>query len=232
MRGGLGLSHAVTLVLALVVTVALASIAVVGYNSYAKSVSNALKLHSGEEVSRVSEEVSIVYWVGSSLMLKNEGEAPVRIVRVFSDNVYSVDVVLNPGEKKVLTVPQSEQLALQTERGSIMKFKNPKPSVGGASEVLEITRAEANRVGDNVQIKTWVKNTGAQQIYSISISIVGEAGKAYVAPKNWLLNPGDEVQDTTALPISEYGSQYYIRVHGFLTGGGQEVSDAVWVALQ
>ncbi len=231
---GTGLSHALTLTLALIVTVALSSIAVVFFNTYGQSVSNAIRSEVESQEERMSEEVSIVYWIGSRLMIKNDGEVPVTVNRIFTDSgVIEQTITINPGEKKILTVPQSDLLVLQTSRGSIIRLKNPQPQgSGGVSGGLEITYAEARKVGTNSQIKTEIKNTSNQVIYSISISIVGETGKTYVAPKNWLLNPGEEVQDTTVLPISEYGTQYYVRVHGFLVEGGEEVSDAVWVTLQ
>lgn len=232
--GRIGLSYALTLTLALIVTVALASIAVTFFNTYGQSVSNAVRSEVESQRARMSEEVSIVYWIGSRLMLKNDGEVPVTIEKIFTDSgVISQTVTLNPGEKKILTVPPSDLLVLQTSKGSLLKLKNPQPQgSGGVSGGLEITYAEATEVGNNAQIKIKVKNTSNQEIYSISISIVGETGKTYVAPKNWLLNPGEEVQDTTVLLISEYGTQYYVRVHGFLTQEGQEVSDAVWVTLE
>jgi hypothetical protein len=230
----LGISESATLALALIVTLALAGIAIAFFQSYAQSASNAVKAEAASQVERMSEEVSIVYWIGSRLMLKNDGEKPVTLQRIFTDSgIIEQTVTIQPGEKKVLTVPQSDLLVLQTSGGSIIKLRNPQPQAGGGvSGGLEITEAQATRVGTNAQIKTKVKNTSSQVIYSISLSIVGENGKTYVAPKNWLLNPGEEVQDTTVLPISEYGTQYYVRVHGFLTQGGQEVSDAVWVVLQ
>jgi len=232
-RSRLGVSEAATLALALIATMALAGIAIVFYQSYAQSASNAVKAEAASQIERMSEEVSIVYWIGSRLMLKNDGEKPVTLQRIFtSSGVIEQTISIQPGEKKILTVPQSELLVLQTSSGSIIKLRSPQPQAGGMTGGLEITEAKATRVGTNAQIKVKVKNTSNQVIYSISITIVGENGKTYVSPKNWLLNPGEEVQDTTVLSISEYGTQYYVRVHGFLTQGGQEVSDAVWLALQ
>lgn len=230
----LGISEAATLALALVVTMALASVAIIFYQNYAESVSNVVRAEAASQIQRMSEEVSIVYWIGSRLMLKNDGEKPVTIQRIFTDSgVIEQATSLNPGEKKILTVPQSDLLVLQTSQGSIIKLKNPQPqSSGGLSGGLEITEAEARRSGNNAQIKTKVKNTSDQAIHSVSISIVGKDGKTYIVPRNWLLNPGEEVQDTTVLPISEYGTEYYVRVHGFIMEGGREVSDAVWVTLQ
>ena len=230
----LGISEAATLALALIVTMALAGVAIVFYQAYTSSASNAVRMEAAAQMERMSEEVSIVYWIGSRLMLKNDGDKPVTIQRIFTGSgIIEQAVTINPGEKKVLTVPQSDLLVLQTSSGSIIKLRNPQPgSGGGSSGGLKITYAQATRVGNNAQIKIKVKNTSSQTIYSISISIVGENGKTYVAPRNWLLNPGDEVQDTTVLSISDYGTQYYVRVHGFLTQGGEEVSDAVWLVLQ
>jgi hypothetical protein len=230
----LGISEAAALVLALIVTLALAGVAIVFFQMQASSASNAVRVEAAAQMERMSEEVSIVYWIGSRLMLKNDGDKPVTIQRIFTGSgIIEQAVTLNPGEKKVLTVPQSDLLVLQTSSGSIIKLRNPQPgSSSGSSGGLKITDGQATRVGDNAQIKIRVKNTSSQTIYSISISIVGENGRTYVAPKNWLLSPGDEVQDTTVLSISDYGTQYYVRVHGFLTQGGEEVSDAVWLVLQ
>jgi len=230
----LGISEAAALVLALIVTLALAGIAIAFFQMQASSASNAVRMEAAAQMERMSEEVSIVYWIGSRLMLKNDGDKPVTIQRIFTGSgIIEQAVTINPGEKKVLTVPQSDLLVLQTSSGSIIKLKNPQPgSGGGSSGGLKITYGQAMRVGNNAQIKIKVKNTSSQTIYSISISIVGENGRTYVAPKNWLLSPGEEVQDTTVLSISEYGTQYYVRVHGFLTQGGEEVSDAVWLVLQ
>jgi hypothetical protein len=230
----LGISEAAALVLALIVTLALAGVAIVFFQMQASSASNAVRMEAAAQMERMSEEVSIVYWIGSRLMLKNDGDKPVTIQRIFTGSgIIEQAVTINPGEKKVLTVPQSDLLVLQTSSGSIIKLRNPQPgSGGGSSGGLKITDGQATRVGKNAQIKIKVKNTSSQTIYSISISIVGENGRTYVAPKNWLLSPGEEVQDTTVLSISEYGTQYYVRVHGFLTQGGEEVSDAVWLVLQ
>jgi hypothetical protein len=232
----LGISEAATLALALIVTMALAGVAIVFYQAYTSSASNAVRMEAAAQMGRMSEEVSIVYWIGSRLMLKNDGDNPVTIQRIFTDSgIIEQAVTINPGEKKVLTVPQSNLLVLQTASGSIIKLRNPQPSSGGGSSGgLKITYAQATMVGasNNAQINIRVKNTSSQTIYSISISIVGENGMTYVAPKNWLLNPGDEVQDTTVLSISDYGAQYYVRVNGFLTQGGEEVGDAVWLVLQ
>jgi len=230
----LGISEAAALVLALIVTLALAGVAIIFFQMQASSASNAVRVEAAAQMERMSEEVSIVYWIGSRLMLKNDGDKPVTIQRIFTGSgIIEQAVTINPGEKKVLTVPQSDLLVLQTSSGSIIKLRNPQPgSGGGPSGGLKITDGQATRVGNNAQINIRVKNTSSQTIYSISISIVGENGRTYVAPKNWLLSLGEEVQDTTVLSISEYGTQYYVRVHGFLTQGGEEVSDAVWLVLQ
>jgi len=230
----LGISEAATLTLALIVTMALAGVAIAFYQMHASSASNAIREEAAAQIGRMSEEISIVYWIGDRLMLKNDGDRPVTIQRIFTGSgMIEQAITLSPGEKRVLTIPQSDLLVLQTSSGSIIKLRNPQPRGGGGLPGgLEIMDGQATRVGSNAQIKIRVKNTSNQVIYSISISIVGENGKTYVAPKNWLLKPGEEVQDTTVLSISEYGTQYYVRVHGFLTQGGQEVSDAIWLVLQ
>ncbi|MEM2448951.1 MAG: hypothetical protein QXT14_08405 [Candidatus Bathyarchaeia archaeon] len=225
-------SNAVSLVLALLVTVALASLSLFAFINQSQNISNPMREEVAEQVQRMGEEVSIVYWIGGNLMLKNDGEVPVTINKAYTtDGIYNINIVLNPGEKKVVNIPQSDLLVLETSRKSLIKLKMSQPGGSGSSGGLEIIEGEAKKVGNNAQIKIKVKNTSDQVIYSISISIVGETGKTYVSPKNWLLNPGEEVQDTTVLPISEYGTQYYVRVHGFLTEGGREVSDAVWLTL-
>lgn len=232
-RWRLGVSNAVTLALALVVTVALAGVAITAFINQAQNFSNPVREEAARQIEKMAEEVSIVYWIAGSLMLKNEGEVPVTISKAFTTNgVYDLNMVLNPGEKKIVNIPQSDLLVLQTSRGGLIKLKLPQQSGGGSSPGgLKIIEGQATMVGTNVQIKIKVKNTSNDVIYSISVSIVGEYGKTYIAPKNWPLNPGEEVQDTTSLPISEYGSQYYVRVHGFLTQGGWEVSDAIWLTL-
>lgn len=228
-----GLSTSVSLILALIVTMILGGLAVAIFTNQSQSISNVVREEVAGQVQKMAEDISMVYWIGSELMLKNEGETPVTIVKVFTEQgVQNVNLPINPGEKKTLTVPQSEMLVLQTSSGSIIKLKTPQPSSSQTSSGgLEIIEGQATKVGGNAQIKIKVKNTSDQTIYSISISIVGENGKTYVSPRNWLLNPGEEVQDTTVLSISEYGTQYYVRVHGFLTEGGREVSDAVWLTL-
>jgi len=157
----LGISESATLALALIVTMALAGIAIVFFQSYAQSASNAARAEAASQIERMSEEVSIVYWIGSRLMLKNDGEKPVTIQRIFTDSgIIEQTVTIQPGEKKILTVPQSDLLVLQTSGGSIIKLKNPQPQAGGGvSGGLEITEAQATAVGTNAQIKITVKNT-------------------------------------------------------------------------
>lgn len=233
MEGRHGVSNAVSLVLALLVTVALAGVSIISFINQAQNVSNPMKEEVAGQVQKMAEEISIVYWIGGNLMLKNEGEVPVTISKAFTtDGVYNLNIVLNPGEKKTINIPQSILLVLQTSRGGLIKLKTPQQSGGGSNPGgLEIIEGQATKVGGNVQIKIKVKNTSNDVIYSTSVSIVGETGKTYVSPRNWPLNPGEEVQDATVLLISEYGTQYYVRVHGFVAQGGNEVSDAIWLTL-
>ena len=184
----------------------------------------------------------MVYWIGDRLMLKNEGEVPVTIQRIFTDSTvreFSDGVTVDPGEKHLFTqISGSDLLVIQTSSGRLIKLKAETgvsgSGGGGGGPKIEIISSNIQRVGSshNIKITIKVKNTGSVKIHSVSVVYIGETGETYVKPRNWLLNPGQTAQDTVTLSGTQYGDSFYVRVIGYSTQGGVEVSDAVWLSLE
>lgn len=234
MRGKKGVSYAAGLATAFIVCLAIALIAVYNYGGLARAVVGGLKAEEAAEVEKLSEDLSIVYWIGDRLVLKNDGRVPVRIVKLYTDSgVYEIDRTINPGEKAVILVPQSDELVIQTERGNLVKLKHlPAESQSGSPSGfggarLEIVSITAQKTGNNlVKITTWMQNTGNETIGNVYMVYVGETGKTEVEHKGWVMPPGSEEVDEVILSVSEFGHVIYVRAVGYVYNGGYEVSDS------
>ena len=234
MRGKKGISYAAGLATAFIVCLAIALIAVYNYGGLARAVVGGLKAEEAAEVEKLSEDLSVVYWVGDRLVLKNDGRIPVRIIRLYADSgVYDVDRAINPGEKTVILIPQSDELVVQTERGNLIKLKHlpvesqPGSPGGSGGARVEIVSLTAQKIGNNlVKITTWIENTGNETLRNVCVVYVGEAGKTNVEPEDWIMRPGDKHKDVVVLSISEFGHVIYVRTVGYAYNGGYEVSDS------
>ena len=237
-----GISEAVALILALIATIAVASLAVLFFLFHSQAVGAVVQQGIGEQLARMGERVSMVYWIGDRLMLKNEGEAPVTIRRIFTDTgvrEFSDGITISPGEKRLITqVLGSDLLVIQTSSGRLIKLKAESGSSGsgggGVEARLEIIESSIERTGasNNIKIVITVKNTGSMTVHSVSVVYIGETGETHVEPRNWLLSPGQTAQHTVCLPEDVYGDSFYVRVVGYTLQGGVEVSDAVWLTLE
>lgn len=73
---------------------------------------------------RAGERVSLVWQSGGHVLLSNDGEETLRVVKLITDNgEYIVDITLRPGERRIVSVEPSDNLAAVTDRGAVLVLK-------------------------------------------------------------------------------------------------------------
>lgn len=251
MRGRLGIGYAITLALALAITMTVAAIAIYGYMLSGQSAAGAAIKEAEEGLREAYEKISLVYWIGGKLALKNYGDIPVAINYIFTDQgLYSgcsSCKSLQPGEICTCSdIPGSRKLGIVTSSGSIiiLRDRGAAPSSGGGqatNAAIKITGVEVRAPSDegNARIlRVKVRNTGSVKVLTLSIVYVGESGRTQADAIDLCnlgrcggLDPGEEIKIHEVLLMrDDWGSGVYIRAVGFCEGG-IEVSDATWVNL-
>lgn len=240
MRGRIGVSYALSAALAFAIAAAVAGMVVYMY-SLSMGSAAAAALKEGElQVRRSMERLSVVYWIGDRLALKNYGEVPVTIKYVFTDKGFypQAPLTLSPGEIKVLSnIPSSDKLGVVTEN-SVMILRQRGAAAGGGSpdeppSRISITDYGICFAGGNYKVKVSVKNTGSVRVHAVNFIYVGTTGATQVDSRNWVLDPGAEVKNVEILfKKVDWGDGVYIRVVGFSSAGGAQVSDAIWLPFE
>lgn len=82
----------------------------------------------GAKLQRAGEvKITVIYHVGNTMLISNDGTATIKIVKLYigSSNPRDCNIVLKPGDKYPLTVPQGvKDVAVQLDDGTIVILKS------------------------------------------------------------------------------------------------------------
>ncbi|MEM2178192.1 MAG: hypothetical protein QXK24_05360 [Ignisphaera sp.] len=78
-----------------------------------------------KEETRLLEKISLVYWGSSGCIISNDGEISVSIKKIYVDssiiNLPS-PIIINPHEKKEISIPSGQNLMIETSSGKLIKL--------------------------------------------------------------------------------------------------------------
>lgn len=114
--------------------------------------------------SQLKEKISIIYYGIDGIILANDGEEAIKINKIYVDNeVFAINEILNPNEKKQFFIPLGENLMLETSSGNLFKFERSKPTLTKTSgthspEITEITSSVISS-SSSIYLKTTYTST-------------------------------------------------------------------------
>ncbi|MEM2178191.1 MAG: hypothetical protein QXK24_05365 [Ignisphaera sp.] len=79
---------------------------------------------------QLEEKISILYWGADGVLVVNNGDKAVKIVKAYVDsNIIPLNEIVNPKEDKLINIPYGENLMLELSSGAIVKFIRFEPSI-------------------------------------------------------------------------------------------------------
>jgi len=82
----------------------------------------------GAKLQRAGEvKITVIYHIGNTMLISNDGTVTVKIVKLYigESNPRECNIVLDPGEKYALSVPQNaKNVAVQLDDGTIIPLKS------------------------------------------------------------------------------------------------------------
>jgi len=127
MRSRSGISYAVPAMMGFIVAAVAASIALgILLPKFHVAVETAGEV--GAKLQRAGEvKITVIYHIGNTMLISNDGTIPIKIVKLYigNSNPKECNIVLEPGEKHALTVPQNaKNVAVQLDDGTIVSLKS------------------------------------------------------------------------------------------------------------
>lgn len=122
-----GVSNVLSYIVLSIVLLTIGSIATYFYISHMKTTTQIATSELGKQETRLLEKISLVYWGADGCILSNDGETKIAIKKIYVDSqiidLSNNPIIINPHEKKEVSIPYGNNLMIETSSGNLIKLK-------------------------------------------------------------------------------------------------------------
>lgn len=119
-----GISNPLSYVALAIVLLSIGSIASYFFIYKMRIMSEAVTKELEKEEMKLMEKISLIYWGNNIAILSNDGEISVSIKKIYVDsNIITTNIIINPHEKIEVSIPNGNNLMIETSNGKIIKLK-------------------------------------------------------------------------------------------------------------
>jgi hypothetical protein len=134
-----GISNILSYTALAIVLLTIGSIAAYFFIHQIKISSEVITSELAKEETKLLEKISLIYWGEGIAILSNDGEVKVTINKIYVDNniidLSKNPIVINPHEKKEISIPYGKNLMIETNSENLIKL------IEGGFTIIETTCA-------------------------------------------------------------------------------------------
>jgi len=164
-----GISNILSYTALAIVLLTIGSIAAYFFIHQIKISSEVITSELAKEEKKLLEKISLIYWGGGIAILSNDGEVEVTIKKIYVDNniidLSNNPIVINPHEKKEISIPYGKNLMIETNSENLIKL------IEGGFTIIETTCAS------HISTITTITKTSNQTISKIIGDVKNEENK-------------------------------------------------------
>ena len=132
-----GISNILSYTALAIVLLTIGSIAAYFFIRQIKISSEIITSELAKEETKLLEKISLIYWSEGIAILSNDGEVKVTIKKIYVDNniidLSKNPIVINPHEKKEISIPYGKNLMIETNSENLIKL------IEGRFTIIETT---------------------------------------------------------------------------------------------